>query len=63
MRKEMRSSEHIIVWTSWAIWCVSMEWLNYRAKRKGRSLKRWLFFEAVGLIVALGAAVILSCFF
>ena len=40
-----------------------MEWLNYRAKRKGRSLKLRLFFEAVGLIVALAAAIILSSFF
>lgn len=59
----MRASEHIIIWTSWAIWCVSMEWLIYRAGRKGLSLRHRLFFEAVGLIVALAAAVILSSFF
>jgi len=59
----MRASEHIIVLTSWAVWCASTEYLNYRAKRKGRSLERRLFVEAVGLIVALGAMVILSHFF
>ena len=54
----MRKST-VIVAVGWVLWCVLIEWLSYRSKRK-QPRWRWIIREAVGLVIALAVVVIIS---
>jgi len=44
----------------WIPWCILMEWLAYRSKRKQRG--KWLMREAAGLVISFAIAMLAGYF-